>query len=329
MLPETHFVLLSHEITPLSGLAIAKLAEQIGLPKGVFNVITGRGRVAGQRLVEHPDTALVTMTGSTRAGREIIRSGAKELKVIRLELGGKAPFIVMEDANVDKAVSAAMTARYTNCGQVCTCNERMYLHDQIADEFLEKFVARSRELSIGDPMGEVDLGPKVSGAEVAKIQEIVARGTEAGADVLLAGGTLKDGIYAKGHWVAPTVMEVNTNASPLLQEEIFGPRSSGQTCGWFRRSGGTGQWHCFWAFSLHVHAERKTHCEDALRFEVWRDLPQPEQWRSRSGLPHRMGSFGSRWGGRQVRFRCLPEKTDNLSELGVTPIIALELKWRL
>ncbi len=217
------FILLSHEVTPFSGLAIAELADRIGLPKGVFNVLTGRGPVVGKRLVEHPDTGLITMTGSTRAGREICRAAADELKVVRLELGGKAPFIVMEDADIDAAVAAAVTARYTNCGQVCTCNERMYLHDKIADEFLEKFVAQSRGLSIGDPMGEVDLGPKVSGVEVTKVAQIVARGVDAGAQVLLQGGTLTDGPYAKGHWVAPTVMEVTDNASPLIQEEIFGP----------------------------------------------------------------------------------------------------------
>ncbi|WP_298261170.1 aldehyde dehydrogenase family protein [uncultured Litoreibacter sp.] len=217
------FVLLSHEITPFSGLALAELAERVGLPKGVFNVVTGRGQVVGQRLVEHPDTALITMTGSTRAGREIFRTAADELKVVRLELGGKAPFIVMEDADIDAAVTAAVGARYTNCGQICTCNERMYLHDAIADEFLEKFVAQSRALSIGDPMGDVDLGPKVSGLEVSKIEEIVARGVKAGAQVLLKGGALNDGPYEKGHWIAPTVMEVTENASPLIQEEIFGP----------------------------------------------------------------------------------------------------------
>lgn len=227
------FILLSHEVTPLSGLAIAEMADRVGFPKGVFNVVTGLGAVVGRRLVEHPYTSLITMTGSTRAGRDICRTAADELKVVRLELGGKAPFIVMEDAEIDAAVDAAMTARYTNCGQVCTCNERMYLHDRIADEFLEKFVAKSRALSIGDPMGDVDLGPKVSGVEVTKIEEIVARGLSAGADVLLKGGTLEDGPYAKGHWVAPTVMEVYDNASPLVQEEIFGPVVAAKRVGSF------------------------------------------------------------------------------------------------
>jgi len=216
-------VLLSHEITPLSSLAIARLAGEAGLPAGVLNVVTGRGPVVGQRLVEHPGTAMVTMTGSTRAGREIFRTAAERFKVVRLELGGKAPFIVMEDADIGAAVAAAVTARYANCGQVCTCNERMYLHSAIADEFLDRFVAASAALTIGDPTGAVDLGPKVSGGEVDKVGEIVGRSVEAGATVLLEGGRLTDGPHARGHWMAPTVLEVTDPANPVLHEEVFGP----------------------------------------------------------------------------------------------------------
>ena len=217
------FVLLSHELTPLSGLAIAGLADEVGFPPGVVNVVTGQGPVVGQRLVEHPDTGLITMTGSTRAGREIYRAAADRLKVLRLELGGKAPFIVMEDADIDAAVAAAVTARYTNCGQVCTCNERMYLHRAIADAFLEKFISASRALTIGDPTGNVDLGPKVSDVEVDKVAGIVERSLAAGAEVLLKGGPLTDGAYANGYWYAPTVLETAHNANPVVREEVFGP----------------------------------------------------------------------------------------------------------
>lgn len=230
------FVLLAHEITPFSGLALAALAERVGLPKGVFNVVTGRGQVVGQALVESPLSNLVTMTGSTRAGREIFKTAAQDLKTVRLELGGKAPFIVMEDADIDAAVAAAVTARYANCGQICTCNERMYLHDDIADEFLEKFVAASRALSIGDPMGQVDMGPKVSGVEIDKIETLVQRGIDQGAEVLLKGGRLSDGPYAKGHWMSPTVLEVSDNASPLVQEEIFGPVIAAKRVGGFEEA---------------------------------------------------------------------------------------------
>jgi len=217
------FVLLAHEITPLSGLELARMAERAGIPAGVINVVTGRGRVVGQAMVESPLTNMITMTGSTRAGQEIFRAGADGLKILRLELGGKAPFIVMEDADIDAAVTAAVTARYTNCGQICTCNERMYLHADIADEFLEKFVAASHALVIDDPMGSPDMGPKVSGFEVDKIADQVKRSVDAGAEILLEGGPLSEGKYEKGHWYAPTVLEVSDASSPVIREEVFGP----------------------------------------------------------------------------------------------------------
>ncbi|PRY22083.1 lactaldehyde dehydrogenase/glycolaldehyde dehydrogenase [Aliiruegeria haliotis] len=217
------FVLLAHEITPLSGMFICALAEKAGIPRGVVNVVTGRGAVVGQAMVESPLSDLVTMTGSTRAGKQIYRTGAETMKVVRLELGGKAPFIVMEDADIDKAVEAAVVARYTNCGQICTCNERMYLHEAIAAEFLDKFVAKSKALSIGDPMGDPDMGPKVSRVEVDKIAEMVGAAEGEGAEVLLPGGPLSEGAYDKGYWYSPTVLRVKDNASTLVQNEVFGP----------------------------------------------------------------------------------------------------------
>jgi len=216
------FVLKAHEFTPLSGLALAALAEEVGFPPGVFNVVTG-GREVGEALVASPLSELVTMTGSTRAGREIYRAGAERIKVIRLELGGKAPFIVMDDADLDAAVASAVTARFTNCGQVCTCNERLYLHERIADRFLEQFIARVRALRIGDPLTSPDLGPKISGPEVDKVAGIVERSRAAGAEVLLAGGPLRDGAFAKGHWYAPTVLRLRDNSAPVMREEVFGP----------------------------------------------------------------------------------------------------------
>jgi lactaldehyde dehydrogenase/glycolaldehyde dehydrogenase len=215
------FVLKAHEFTPLSGLALAALAERVGLPRGVFNVVTGDGRNVGAALVEGAD--MTTMTGSTRAGREIYATGAKGIKNLRLELGGKAPFIVMEDADLERAVEAAVAARFTNCGQICTCNERMYLHEAIADEFLDRFVQKSQALSIGPGMEDPDLGPKISGGEVEKVEAMTAASIEAGAEVLLRGGPLKEGRYEHGHFMAPTVLEVRSNDVPVMKDEVFGP----------------------------------------------------------------------------------------------------------
>lgn len=210
------FILKAHEFTPLSGLALAALAEKVGLPPGIFNVVTGDGRTLGRALVDGAD--MVTMTGSTRAGREIYAAGAARIKNLRLELGGKAPFIVMEDADIDRAVDAAVTARFTNCGQICTCNERMYLHRAIADEFLAKFTAKAAALTIGMPLTDPDLGPKVSASEVAKVEALTQASIDAGAEVLL-----REGAFAKGNWISPTVLLAKANDIPVMQDEIFGP----------------------------------------------------------------------------------------------------------
>lgn len=215
------FVLKAHEFTPLSGLALAALAEKVSLPAGLFNVVTGDGRTLGRALVQGAD--MVTMTGSTRAGREIYAAGAEQIKVLRLELGGKAPFIVMEDADIDRAVAAAVVARFTNCGQICTCNERMYLHRAIAEEFLAKFTARAAALTIGMPLTNPDMGPKVSRGEVEKVEAMATASIAAGAEVLLRGGPLREGAFAKGHWIAPTVLRAATNDVPVMREEVFGP----------------------------------------------------------------------------------------------------------
>ncbi|KAA2236281.1 aldehyde dehydrogenase [Salinarimonas soli] len=216
-------VVKGHEATPLSALEIARLAHEVGLPKGVLNVITGDGRAVGEALVRSPLTSLVTMTGSVRAGREIYAAGAEDLKVLRLELGGKAPFIVLEDADIDAAVEAAIVSRFTNCGQICTCNERMYLHKAIADRFLERFVARVKGMSVGDPMTSPDMGPKVNRPEVEKVEAIVGDAVAAGAEVLAGGRRLTEGAFAKGHWFEPTVLRVDDNRAGVMRQEIFGP----------------------------------------------------------------------------------------------------------
>ncbi|MCB8822165.1 aldehyde dehydrogenase [Microvirga rosea] len=216
-------VVKGHESTPLSAIEIARLAHEIGLPKGVLNVVTGDGRTVGEALVRSPLSDLITMTGSVRAGREIYAAGAQDLKIIRLELGGKAPFIVLDDADVDAAVEAAVISRFTNCGQICTCNERMYLHEAIAEPFLEKFLARVNAMTLGDPMTNPDMGPKVNRPEVDKVEEIVNEAVSSGAELLAGGRRLRDGAFARGHWFEPTVLRVRSNEASVMQREIFGP----------------------------------------------------------------------------------------------------------
>jgi lactaldehyde dehydrogenase/glycolaldehyde dehydrogenase len=212
-----------HEGAPLSALEIGQLACEAGFPPGVLNVVTGLGEEIGQALVAHPYTRLVTLTGSVRAGKAVFRAGAEDLKVLRLELGGKAPFIVAEDADLAAAVRAAVLSRFENCGQICICNERMYAHETIADAFTERFLRAVEALKVGDPRDLVDVGPKFSRAELEKVEGMIARAVAAGAEVLAGGRRLTEGPFARGHWLQPTVLAVRDNALEIMQDEVFGP----------------------------------------------------------------------------------------------------------
>lgn len=216
-------VIKSHEGTPTTAFEIAQLSREVGFPAGVINVVSGTGEGIGRALVKHPVPRLITLTGSVRAGRDIFRNAAEDFKVLRLELGGKAPFIVAEDADIGAAVRAAVLSRFENCGQICICNERMYVHEKIADEFLERFTAAVKALKVGDPTTLVDVGPKFSGPELEKVERMVEAARAAGAEVLTGGRRLTDGEFSRGHWYEPTVMTVTDNAMQIMQDEVFGP----------------------------------------------------------------------------------------------------------
>jgi lactaldehyde dehydrogenase/glycolaldehyde dehydrogenase len=216
-------VVKSHEGTPTTTFEIAQLSAQLGFPPGVINVVSGSGEGIGSALVRHPRARLVTLTGSVRAGKAVFRDAAQDLKVLRLELGGKAPFIVAEDADIGAAVRAAVISRFENCGQICICNERMYLHQKIAADFVDRFTKAVKALKVGDPMKLVDVGPKFSSIELEKVERMVAEAKAAGAEVLTGGTRLTEGEFKQGHWFDPTVLMVNDNAMQIMQDEVFGP----------------------------------------------------------------------------------------------------------
>jgi lactaldehyde dehydrogenase/glycolaldehyde dehydrogenase len=216
-------VIKSHEGTPTSALEIAQLSNQLDFPPGVINVVSGTGEGLGSALVRHPIPRLITLTGSVRAGKDIFRNAADDLKLLRLELGGKAPFIVAEDADIGAAVRAAVLSRFENCGQICICNERMYVHERIADEFLDKFTRAVKALKVGDPTTLVDVGPKFSGPELDKVERMVDEAVAAGVEVLTGGRRLSDGEFAHGHWYEPTVLRTRDNSLRIMQDEVFGP----------------------------------------------------------------------------------------------------------
>jgi len=217
-------VLKPHEETPLSALAVMEVIAEVGLPAGVVNVVTGPGRGVGSALVQDARVMLVSMTGSVRAGREILHDAAERIIPVSLELGGKAPLIVMDDADLDIAIPSAVTSRYMNCGQVCICNERTYVHRSVYDDFVERYVEAVRALRVGDPTSErTDIGPKISRVELEKVDGMVKAAVSSGARVATGGGILADGEFSRGHWFEPTVLLDVDHSMPLLKQEIFGP----------------------------------------------------------------------------------------------------------
>lgn len=210
--------------TPIATLMLGEMAKNAGIPDGVLNIVTGSGRVMGTALVESPITKMVTMTGSTPAGQAIFRSAAKNMAHVQLELGGKAPFIIFEDADIDAAVDAALTSRFDNCGQVCTCNERLYVHEAVYDEFMSKFLPKVRALKVGDPFDETsDMGPKVNASELEHMKKLVKVSIEEGA-TLACGGKVPDGEeFNKGYWFEPTILTNVQQNMTIVHEEAFGP----------------------------------------------------------------------------------------------------------
>ncbi|WP_413113639.1 aldehyde dehydrogenase [Thaumasiovibrio sp. DFM-14] len=210
--------------TPLATLELAYLAEQAGIPAGVLNIVTGGGRTLGNALVGHRFTNMVSMTGSTPAGQSIIQASASNMAHVQLELGGKAPFIVMEDADLESAAIAALHSRFDNCGQVCTCNERMYVHNNVYDEFMRIFMAKVEAIKVGDPMDPAsDMGPKVNARELAHMEELVAQAVNEGATLLYGGQRVRGEGFEKGFWFQPTVLTDVTQSMTIVHEEAFGP----------------------------------------------------------------------------------------------------------
>ncbi len=206
--------------TPLSALALAHLAELAGLPKGVFNVVTGSAAAIGGELTSNPTVRKISFTGSTEVGRELIRQSADTVKKLSLELGGNAPFLVFDDADVDAAVEGALISKFRNNGQTCVCTNRFYVQDAVYDEFVEKLAARVAKLKLGRGIDSgTEIGPLIDAAAVAKVEEHLADALAGGARLLTGGKPSELG----GTWFEPTVVADVTRDMKLCREETFGP----------------------------------------------------------------------------------------------------------
>ncbi|MCI4357894.1 MAG: aldehyde dehydrogenase family protein [Thermoplasmata archaeon] len=209
--------------TALSAARIVEVYEEAGLPPGVLNFVTGSGGVVGNALVSDPRVRAVSFTGGVETGREVYVRGAKGLKMVHLELGGKNPQIVLEDANLDLALDGLLFGAFGTAGQRCTATSRVILHERIYDEFLGRLLERVRALKVGDPLDEsTDMGPVASRDQETKVLGYVKTGLEEGGRLAAGGSKLAGPRYDRGFFVAPTVFEV-VHGSRLSKEEIFGP----------------------------------------------------------------------------------------------------------
>jgi len=217
-------VLKSAEQTPLTAIYAAKLFHEAGLPSGVLNIISGYGRTAGAALARHMDVDKLAFTGSTETGKAVLELGSKSnLKRVTLELGGKSPFIVCEDADVDQAVELAHSALFFNQGQCCCAASRTFVHESIHDEFVEKAKARCLSRVVGDPFKKgVEQGPQIDQMQFNKIMSYIKAGKESGAKLVTGG----EQIGTKGFYIMPTVFSEVQDDMPIATDEIFGPIQS-------------------------------------------------------------------------------------------------------
>lgn len=209
--------------TPYSGLAWGKLCQDVGFPDGVVNILTGSARAIGGAIMESPDVRKVTFTGSTEVGKVLIRQSADTVKKLSMELGGNAPFIVFDDADLDAAIEGAMIAKYRNMGQTCVCTNRFYVQAGIHDAFVSRLKKATEALVVGDgSQAGVDQGPMIDEAGVEKVEAMIADAISKGATVLTGGKRHTNG----GTFFEPTVVTNATADMLFAKDEIFGPVST-------------------------------------------------------------------------------------------------------
>lgn len=211
------------ELAPVSAFALAQIMDEIGVPAGVFNLVSGTGAPAGEALVAHPDVDMVTFTGSTRTGMRVAELAARSVKRVALELGGKSPNVVLDDADFTTTIPAGVTASYTNCGQTCSALTRMLVPRSRLDEVESLAKAAAEAFTVGDPLAESSrLGPLISAEQRTRVQRYIQTGIDEGA-MLVTGGLGSPPGLQRGYFVRPTVFSNVRSDMVIAQEEIFGP----------------------------------------------------------------------------------------------------------
>jgi len=216
-------VLKPSEVAGLNAFLLAEIIDRVGLPRGVFNLVSGTGPVVGEAVAAHPDVDMVSFTGSTRAGRRVSELAAQTIKRVRLELGGKSANVILDDADLDKAVRAGVSACYLNSGQTCSAWTRMLVPRARLAEAVALARQAAEKFTVGDALeGKAKLGPLVSAAQRERVRGYIRKGIEEGATLVTGGADAPDGLD-RGYFVRPTVFSDVDNAMTIAREEIFGP----------------------------------------------------------------------------------------------------------
>ncbi|HMA16186.1 MAG: betaine-aldehyde dehydrogenase [Bacteroidota bacterium] len=211
------------ELTPLTALKLAEIYTEAGLPDGVFNVVQGFAET-GQALTRHPGIAKVSLTGEVGTGKKVMADAAQTLKHVTLELGGKSPLVIFDDADLEQAVTGALLANFYTQGEVCSNGTRVFVHEKLHDAFVARLVEKTRGLKIGDPLDPAtQVGALISKDHCDKVLGYIERGRAEGAEVAVGGGRPDDPALAKGNFVAPTVFTGCRDDMAIVREEIFGP----------------------------------------------------------------------------------------------------------
>jgi aldehyde dehydrogenase (NAD+) len=217
-------VLKPSEVAPFNAFILAEVIEQAGLPRGVFNLVTGTGAAAGEPLVEHPGVDMISFTGSTRAGKRISELASHSIKRVALELGGKSASVILDDADLAGAVKSTVNGCYLNSGQTCTALTRMLVPEKLYPEAARLAAEVAKGFTVGDPLAETTkLGPLSSQAQLERVRAYIRKGVAEGAEVVAGGAEPPEGVPQGGYYVRPTVFGKVKNSMSIAQEEIFGP----------------------------------------------------------------------------------------------------------
>ncbi len=210
--------------TPTTTLMLARIAEEVGMPKGVFNVVTGKGNVIGERIASHKNVDMLAFTGSTEVGKRLTELSSSNLKKVSLELGGKAPFIVFKDADVNAAVEAAIVGGLINNGEDCANSTRYYVHEEVYESFLRRLEDRLKHVKIGPSMDDsTDLGPLISRSHLERVRGYINKGVEEGGKLIAGGGNPQISGHEGGFYLSPAIISTENEQSSIVKEEIFGP----------------------------------------------------------------------------------------------------------